>query len=143
MGQWIRQISRVDQVRPLIAEIERALLAGLQAGPAVVTLSRPTRTNEQNRLMWPLLTDCANQIDYHGLKLGKEDWKDLMTVGYEGCQRSAPSLDGQGLVFFGVKTSTYPKDTFSQFIEFIYAEGAQRGVQWSQQSESNIAEVRG
>lgn len=115
---------------------------GLSKGPVLITLSRPKRTKDQNRLMWPLLRDCSKQIDYHGMKLSETDWKDLMTVGFEGVQRSAPSLDGKGLVFFGISTSDYPKDTFSAFIEFIYAEGTERGVKWSKQSEDNVREVK-
>ena len=133
--QVIKSVSEADSVKDMAVR-------GLVKGPVLVTLSRPKRSKDQNRLMWPLLRDCSQQIDYHGMKLSEGDWKDLMTVGFEGVQRSAPSLDGKGLVFFGISTSDYPKDTFSAFIEFIYAEGTERGVQWSKQSEDNVQEVK-
>lgn len=139
-------MSKYEQIAHSIhdAEAIRGLIVkGFAKGPVLVSLSRPKRTKDQNRLLWPLLRDCSQQIDYHGMKLSESDWKDLMTVGFEGAQRSAPSLDGNGLVFFGISTSEYPKDTFSALIEFIYSEGSERGVIWSKQSEENLKEVRG
>lgn len=143
MSQWGVVAGNKSAVRHVLEQVQSVLTKTIEGGPVQIVMSRPTRTKEQNRLLWPLLRDCANQIDHHGLELGPEDWKQLMTVGFEGLQRNAPSLDGKGLVFFGASTSKYPKDTFSAFIEYIYAEGTQRGVKWSKQSESNVAEVRG
>lgn len=141
MSNWSIRVNTSNEVNRIIPLVAKTLLHGLQKGAAVLTLTRPTRTIEQNRLMWPLLRDCATQIKHNGMKLSAEDWKDLMTVGFEGVQRSAPSLDGTGLVFFGVSTRKYPKDTFSAFIEFIYASGTELGVKWSRQSQENYSEV--
>lgn len=142
MSQWGVVAGNKNSVRSVLAQVQEVLVKTIEGGPVQIVMSRPTRTKEQNRLLWPLLRDCSSQIKYNNLKLSPEDWKDLMTVGFEGVQRSAPSLDGQGLVFFGVRTSKYPKDTFSAFIEYIYAEGTQRGVKWSKQSQDNYEEVK-
>lgn len=92
----------------------------------VVTISEPTRTNDQNALMWPLLTCLADQIDWHGQKLSPQDWKDMLTSTLRK-QRVAPGIDG-GFVVFGERTKTYTKAQFSELLELIYAFGAQNGV---------------
>lgn len=93
-----------------------------------VTVGEPTRSLEQNALMWPLLQKLADQVVWYGVKLSADDWKDLLTASLRK-QRSAPGLDG-GFVVFGERTRTYSKAEFSKLIELIYAFGAQHGVAW-------------
>ncbi|WP_409266866.1 recombination protein NinB [Massilia sp. BHUDP2] len=102
----------------------------IAAAPAgyCVTVGEPTRSLEQNALMWPLLQKLADQVVWYGVKLTADDWKDLLTASLRK-QRSAPGLDG-GFVVFGERTRTYSKAEFSELIELIYAFGAERGVQF-------------
>ena len=136
------QVNQPNQVESAWISIKQTLLSGLQKGPAVVTLTRPKRTLDQNRLMWPLLKDFSQQVEHFGQKYTQDEWKDLLTAAFNGCTKYAPNLDGTGVVAFGVRTSKWPKDTFSAFIEFMYSEGAQRGVKWSKQSEDSYSEVK-
>lgn len=99
---------------------------------AVVTIAPPTRTNDQNAKLWPMLNDVAKQVEWHGLRLKPEDWKDLFTAGLKREMRAVPNLDGTGFVALGQRTSTMGKRMFSDLIELIYAFGAQRGVEWSE-----------
>lgn len=92
-----------------------------------VTISEPTRTLEQNSLLWPLLDALSRQVEWHGQRLSSEDWKDLLTASLRK-QRAAPAIDGNGFVVFGERTSKYSKAEFSELIELIYAFGAERGV---------------
>lgn len=91
-----------------------------------VTISEPTRSLEQNALMWPLLEKLAANVVWHGSKLSAEDWKDMLTASLRK-QRAAPGIDG-GFVVFGERTRVYSKAQFSELIELIYAFGAQHGV---------------
>ncbi len=95
-----------------------------------VTISEPSRTLEQNALLWPLLGALAKQVDWHGQKLSADDWKDLLTASLTR-QRSAPALDGGGFVVFGQRTSNYTKSMMSELIELIYSFGAQQGVDFN------------
>jgi hypothetical protein len=94
-----------------------------------VTISEPTRTLEQNSLLWPLLDALSKQVEWHGQKLSSEDWKELLTASLRQ-QRAAPAIDGNGFVVFGERTRTYSKSMFSQLIELVYAFGAQHGVEF-------------
>lgn len=99
-----------------------------------VTISEPTRTLEQNSLLWPLLGELAKQVTWHGQKLTADDWKDLLTASLRK-QRAAPAIDGNGFVVFGERTRTYTKAQFSELIELIYAFGAQHDVQFHHQPQ--------
>ena len=46
----------------------------------VMTLRDQTRTDEQNKLMWPLLDDISKQVEWYGAYLSDHDWKDILTV---------------------------------------------------------------
>lgn len=92
----------------------------------VVTISEATRTNEQNRLLWPLLTCLAQQITWHGQKLTPDDWKHMLTSTLKK-QRVVPGIDG-GFVVMGLSTSQMSKADFSELVELIYAFGAQHNV---------------
>lgn len=92
----------------------------------VVTISEPTRSNDQNRLLWPLLDCLAQQVDWHGQKLEAEDWKHVLTSSLKK-QRVVPGIDG-GFVVMGQSTSRMSKPEFSDLLELLYAFGAQYGV---------------
>lgn len=110
----------------------------IAAAPAgyCVTVAEPTRTLEQNALMWPLLQKLADQVVWYGVKLSADDWKDLLTASLRK-QRSAPGLDG-GFVVFGERTRTYSKAEFSELIELIMAFGAQQGVEFEKREGASV-----
>jgi hypothetical protein len=95
-----------------------------------VTVGEPTRSLEQNALMWPLLQKLADQVVWHGVKLSADDWKDMLTASLRK-QRAVPGIDG-GFVVFGERTKTYTKAQLSELIELIYAFGAQHDIQFDE-----------
>ena len=103
----------------------------------VVTLAEPTRTLEQNSLLWPLLTEVSKQVDWYGNKLTADEWKDVFSAALKK-QKVVPGLDG-GFVVCGQSTSRMGKREFSDLVELIYAFGAERGVVFSGQSERMAA----
>ena len=115
-------------------------LAAAEDG-AVVTIAPPTRTLEQNALLWPLLTDVSRQVVWHGKRLSPDDWKDVFTAGLRRELRVVPNLDGDGFVALGQRTSTMGKRMFSDLLELIFAFGAQHGVEWSEPAKRARNEV--
>ena len=109
---------------------QRAMQA-LMAAPMGygVSISEPTRTLEQNSLLWPLLTDLSKQVNWYGNKLSQDEWKDVMTAAIKK-QKVVPGVDGS-FVVCGQRTSKMGKKEFSDLIEVIYAFGAEQGVQWT------------
>ncbi|MDQ6590076.1 MULTISPECIES: recombination protein NinB [Enterobacter cloacae complex] len=112
--------------------------------PMVVEIREETRTDKQNRLMWPLLKDLSVQVVWHGERLEPKEWKDLITVlvsqiqDPESEQKSAPGING-GRVYFGVRTSKSSKRYMVDVIEAIYWFGTDRGVKFSEASSKRIA----
>lgn len=96
----------------------------------VLTVESEKRTGDQNRLLWAALSDVAEQVEWHGMKLEPEDWKHVFSAGLKK-QRAVPGIDG-GFVVLGQSTSKMSKAEFSELIELIYAFGAERGVKFKE-----------
>jgi hypothetical protein len=140
------QVSTKLAVRPVLNTIEMLVLDALDKGleMAVISVSRQIRTDDQNRLLWPLLRDWSEQVTHiDGNRYSAHQWKDILTSAFEGAVSFAPNLHGTGLIAFGARTSQYNKKKFSDFIEFIFSEGCERGIKWSERSDSSINEARG
>ena len=92
----------------------------------LVSISPPKRSLMQNRLMWKLLEQIAQQVVWHGQKLTKENWKDIFTASLNR-QTVVPGLDG-GFVVCGNSTSKMTIPEMSELCELALAFGAQQGV---------------
>lgn len=99
-----------------------------------ITIADPTRTLEQNRLMWAMLGDLSAQlkwpVDGELCELDGEEWKTILTAGLRRDTRMAKGIDG-GTVLLGLKTSTMTKAEMSDLIELMYAFGARHDVDWT------------
>jgi hypothetical protein len=133
MSKWQAIVHSEIDARAKVVETSHMIKKGLAGGAVVITLSRPSRTLEQNNKLWPMLTDIAKQVVWYGQKYSKEDWKDMITSALIPEQRVAPGLNG-GVVLLGMSTSRMNKKEFSDLIELINAFGAQQGVQWSEKA---------
>lgn len=93
-----------------------------------------SRTADQNKLLWAMLTDVSDQIKWRVngrlVDMDKDDWKDVLTAALRKHQRVADGVDG-GIVFLGMRTHRMNKQEFSDLIELIRAFGAERGVRWT------------
>lgn len=96
----------------------------------VVTIAEPARNLEQNAKMWAMLTELAEQTDWHGISLSPDEWKDLLSAGLVQ-SKVVPNLTGNGFVILGQRTSKLSKAEFAALIELICAFGTERGVVFS------------
>lgn len=118
----------------------RAVAAVTEAPPGyVVDIRPPTRNLEQNALLWPLLQAFADQLWWTLIvdgvpiqaRLESGEWKDILSAAFrQETVRLAPGLNG-GVVMLGMRTSKMGKAKFAEFIEFILATAADRGVKIS------------
>ena len=118
-----------QQLLSVWAQAKAMLTAGKRM---VLTLAPETRTQAQNRLMWPLLTAFAKQlqwpVDGRMVTIDADDFKDILSAAFKGeSVRLAMGLNG-GVVLLGQRTSKFTKAQFSEWIEFLYATAADRGV---------------
>ena len=115
----------------MTAQIWPLLKSMVLAGHKMVLAIRPeSRSEAQNRLMWPLLTEFAKQLEWpiNGkmTKIDADDFKDILSAAFKGeTVRLAMGLNG-GVVLLGQRTSKFTKSQFSEWIEFLYATAADR-----------------
>ena len=88
------------------------------------------RTLQQNKKMWPLLTDVSKQVTWMGAKHDPETWKVIIVSAW----RSQTFVQGIGgtLVVIPPKTSKLSKKSFSELVEAIYSFSSGEGVKWSE-----------
>lgn len=86
------------------------------------------RSVEQNARMWAMLTEIAEQVEWHGQRLSKEDWKEILSAALKR-QRVVPGIEG-GFVVLGASTSRMTVQEMSELMELITAFGVEHGVQF-------------
>jgi len=96
---------------------------GLPKGSRIEAKS-PRRSVDQNRLMWSLLKQVADQLPWFGQMLCDEDWKDIFSAGFRKA-RVVPGLDPGTVVPLGIRTSDMSKEEMTNFIEFIFERGVE------------------
>jgi len=120
-------------------------IKAVQAAPAgfMVQISEPTKKREQEEKYHAMIADVARQVEHIGRKWDLDDMKRLLVDEFAEEMRLAgtplhhdsrvtPSLDGQRIVQLGIQTRDFYVKEAAQFIEFLYAFGADRGVRWTE-----------
>lgn len=97
-----------------------------------VTIKESNRTLDQNAAQWPILEAFSEQLQWpvngQMVRMTSEEWKDVLTAAFQReTARLAMGLDG-GVVMLGQRTSQFGKKKFSEWLEFLHAVAAQRGV---------------
>ena len=112
-----------QQIWPLI---KASLMAGHRM---VVEVRKETRSLEQNRRLWALLTDVSKQVNWYGRKLTPENWKDIFTAALKQ-QDVVPGIE-TGFVVLGSRTSKMTSKEMSDLMSLIEAFGAEKNVKFS------------
>ncbi len=102
----------------------------------VVVIQEENRNLLQNAAQWPILQAFSKQLKWpvngEMVYLTDEEWKDLLSAAYKKeTIRMAMGLDG-GVVMLGQRTSKFSKKEFSDWLEYLHAVAAMRGVVFSQ-----------
>lgn len=100
-----------------------------------VEFKAPKRSIPQNDRMWSMLTEVAQQLPWHGMKLSADDWKLVFLDALNREVRVVPSIDGRGFVNLGRSSSDLSKDEMSDMMELIAAFGAEHGVSFREPVE--------
>jgi hypothetical protein len=125
-------IQGATQIPQACAWLTHWLAKGLAGGkPVMIKLAHESRSEAQNRHLWPMLTCLAQQKEYGGKLRTNEEWKIIMISAYK--------FDPQGIVIgingevvnLNYSTKELNKSQFSEFIELIYAQGSEWAIKWS------------
>ena len=132
----------------------RNAVKAVECAPAgyMVRISEPTKKREQEEKYHAMMGDISRQCDYNGRKLSIECWKRLLVEAMVFILREEakgqgkpdpfprggavlPSLDGLRIVQVEVLTRDFTVRQAADFIEYLYAFGAEREVRWSEPKE--------
>jgi len=130
----------------LVHETARKLAAAqvmLAPDGWVVRISEPVKKREQEEKYHAMIGDIAKKIEHLGRKWDADDMKRLLVDDFAEEMRLAgtplhhdgrvtPSLDGRRIVQLGIQTRDFRVKEASQFIEYLFAQGAQYAVIWSE-----------
>ena len=101
----------------------------------VIKVLEPSRTLEQNAKFHAMIGDIAKQCTFLGKKWSLEDWKRLLVDAFENASgepsKVVPSLDGRRIVSLGTQTREFGKRQAAEFVESLYAYGAENNVVWT------------
>lgn len=111
----------------------------------MVVFSEPVKKRAQEERYHAMIGDIAKQVEHIGRKWHTEDMKRLLIDDFADEMRMAgtplhhdgrviPSLDGQRIVQLGIQSRDFYVKEAAQFIEYLFAFGAARGVQWSDEA---------
>jgi hypothetical protein len=89
----------------------------------------PRRSVDQNSLLWSLLGQVSQQVQWYGQKLSSEDWKDVCSASLRR-YNVVPGIDAGTFVPLGMRTSQMSKEDMTSLIELIVAFGTERGVKF-------------
>ena len=105
----------------------------------IVTISEETRSILQNSKLHAMLSDIAKQVIYKGMKFNIVVWKRLLMASFireiGGEPILVPALDGNGIDIIYEKTSKLGVKKMADFIEFVYAFGAENNVKFKTERE--------
>lgn len=112
--------------------------AHLLAGRRMVLELRPaSKTRDQEEKYHAMVGDIAKQAQHLGATWAPEDWKRLLVDKFaretnRTHGKVIPNLDKTGVVEVGVQTRKFSRADGSDFIEWLYAWGADNGIEWTE-----------
>jgi len=105
---------------------------------ARVEFKAAKRTLDQNSKFWALLTDIAEQVKWHGVRLRPDDFRLIFLDALKREMRVVPNLGGDGFVNLGRSSSDLSKEEMSDLITLIIAWGDEHGVKFSDESDKRF-----
>jgi hypothetical protein len=92
-----------------------------------------SKNREQEEKYHAMIKEISDQASHIGAKWSADDWKRLlihefMKTNTGEITRIIPSLSGDGIVQLGFQSREFTKKQSSEFIEFLSAWGADKGI---------------
>lgn len=88
---------------------------------------KPRRSLPQNARMWAMLTQIADQLEYHGRKLTPDNWKRLFLAALHTEVEIVPNLDNTGFTQLS-GSSSLTKSQMADLIALIEEYAARQGI---------------
>jgi hypothetical protein len=114
----------------LFPKIRQALDAGR---PLVMEIKQAPKSRDQEEKYHAMIGEIAKQAQHLGSKWDAESWKRLLVDQFlrdsgKDFGKILPNLDGTGIVQLGYQTRKFSKEQASEFVEWLFAWGANNGI---------------
>lgn len=140
MDSFTAKVETLGGLSRALSDAARESNKLIQSGAVVIEV-RPgsrKRTVDQNARIHAMLNDIADQCDLNGHYYPMHVWKRLCVAQWlkETGERPLllPSIDGSEIVVIYEKTSKLNTKQCADFIEWLFAFGAEQGVKWKNQA---------
>ena len=122
-------------------------LVEMSVKPFCINITDVIRGIQQNRKIWPLFKDLADQKEFNGALITNEDWKHILVSGWAFVEKGVSprifmGLENEVVTFNKYSTSKMGKRDFSSLIEYVYAYGTTEGVVWSEKACASYDEYK-
>jgi len=124
-----------EQGSALMKTLWAKMKTALESGKTLVlNIQEETRTHDQNAKFHAIIADIAKQAEHYGAKWDVESWKRFLIDQFASetglrASKVAPSLDGYRIVQLGLQSRAFTKDQASQFVDWLEAWCAQKGIE--------------
>jgi hypothetical protein len=123
-----------SQAKALMVNLWPKIISALNNGKQLtLEVKDAGKSREQEEKYHAMIGEVAKQAQHLGAKWDAESWKRLLVEQFckdNGLKTGAviPNLAGDGIVQLGTQTRNFTKEQASEFVEWLYAWGAERGV---------------
>ncbi len=144
----------VDNVKAEMLKVWDMANKGLKSGEdVIVTLGRDKGSRLQEKCYHAQMGDFAKQLEPNGNKYSVQAWKELLVFDFAK-ERLAmglplkkgntflPSLCGTAMLPSRPYTSDFDKDVRSEFIEYLFAKGAEYDVEFTDKTLADYETYR-
>ena len=124
-----------QQAHSVLKDLWPKIKESLQAGKRLrLEVKRSTRSSDQNAMFHSLIDLVAKQMKAAGSAWSSDDWKRLLIDQWahetgRKIGKVAPSLDGERVVQLGLQSHKFTVDEGSEFIEWLMAWMADKGIE--------------
>jgi hypothetical protein len=124
-----------EQAHIVLKDLWPKIKETLQTGKKLrLEVKRFTRSSDQNAMFHSLIDLIAKQMKAAGSAWSSDDWKRLLIDQWahetgRKIGKVAPSLDGERVVQLGLQSHKFTVDEGSEFIEWLMAWMADKGIE--------------
>jgi hypothetical protein len=131
-------LTNQTQAKALMVNLWPKVLTALSAGKQLtLEIKTANRSCQQNAKYHAMIDEIAQQAQHLGSKWDAESWKRLLVDQFlkDSGQKTGvviPNLAGDGIVQLGMQTRDFTKEQASEFVEWLFAWGAEHGITYTQ-----------
>jgi hypothetical protein len=124
-----------QQAHSVLKDLWPKIKENLQAGKQLrLEIKKAARSTDQNAHFHALFNKISSEMEKVGSKWDADDWKRLLIDQWahetgRKVGKVAPSLDGERVVQLGLQSHKFTKEEGSEFIEWLLAWMAEKGIE--------------